>query len=116
MADVIAYEPDLLFSSKIEAAAAKAGLHVKVISDLDGFLRELEQASRVVFLNLDAVEGKFAELEVLTKHVPGRVVGYHSHVNTRVAEEARRVGIGVVLSRGVFVRRLDEILKEFSSG
>jgi hypothetical protein len=115
-ADVIAYEPDLLFSSKIEAAATKAGLQAKVTSNLEELLRDLEQAApRVVFLNLDVAEGKLAVLEGVAKHGSSRFVGYYSHVNTQLAEEARRIGISVVISRGAFVTRLPEILKEFSS-
>jgi hypothetical protein len=114
--DVIAYEPDLLFSSKIEAAATKAGLQAKVASNLEELLRELEQAApRVVFLNLDAAEGKLGALEGVVKSGSRRFVGYYSHVNTQLAEEARRIGVSVVISRGAFVTRLPEILKELSS-
>ncbi len=116
-ADIIAYEPDLLFSSKIEAAATKAGLQTKVTSNLEALLRDLEKAPpRIVFLNLDAAEGKFAALEAVTQQGSSKIVGYYSHVNTKLAEQARRIGVSVVISRGAFVIRLPEILKQFSSG
>lgn len=37
-------------------------------------------------------------------------VGYYSHVNAQVAEEARRVGFDVILSRGAFVAKMAETL------
>ncbi len=116
-AEIVAYEPDLLFSSGIEAASAKAGLHAIITSDLEELIWELKQATpRVVFLNLDAAEGKLAALEAFAKNGVCKFVGYYSHVNTPLAEEARRIGIDSILSRGAFVARLDGILKGLGSG
>lgn len=115
--EVFVYEPDLLFSSRIESVSAKAGFQARVLSDFEGFLQELERAApRIVFLNLDAAEGKLAALEGIAKNGSCKIVGYYSHVNTRLAEEARRIGLVRVFSRGAFVTRLDEILRELSSG
>jgi len=90
---------------------------VKVFGNLEEFILEANQSTaQVALVNLDAAEGKLASLEGLPKNVSCKVVGYYSHVNSRLAEEARRIGIGRVLSRGAFVSKLEGILKEFSSG
>ncbi len=117
IADIIVFEPDLLFSSRIESAAAKVGFDVKFVGNLQQIVQELKESSpRMVILNLDAAEGKLAPLEELLKVGSFKAVGYYSHVSALVAEEARRVGIDLVLSRGVFVSRISEVLRELSSG
>lgn len=115
--ELIVFEPDLLFSSRVESAATKAGVQVKVFGNLEEFIGEAKQTSaQVALVNLDAAEGKLASLEGLSKNASCKVIGYYSHVNSRLAEEARRIGIGMVLSRGAFASKLEGILKECSSG
>ena len=90
---------------------------MKVFGNLDEFIGEAKQTSaQVALVNLDAAEGKLASLEGLPKNASCKVIGYYSHVNSQLAEEARRVGVNMVLSRGAFVSKLEEILTEFSSG
>ncbi len=80
-------------------------------------VQQLKEATpRIVILNLDAAQGKLGALEGLLKDMSFQTVGYYSHVNTRLAEEARRIGIGIILSRGVFAARLGQILEELRSG
>jgi DNA-binding NarL/FixJ family response regulator len=106
-----------LFSSRIESAAATVGIRVKIMSNLEEFLEETRQTTpRVVLVNLDATDGKLATLEGVAKNASCKVVGYYSHVNTGLAEEARRIGISIVLSRGAFTHELEGILKEFRLG
>ncbi len=115
-AQIIAYEPDLLFSSKIESAAAKFALEVKVTGDLDELLRELRKTvPEIVFVNLDKAEGNLAALEEYARKSACQVVGYYSHVNTKLAEEARRIGFDSVVSRGVFAAKLDQTLAALRS-
>lgn len=117
MAQLIVFEPDLLFSSRIESAAAKAGFPVKVFDNLDEFLKEAKQSTpQVALVSLDAAVGKLAALEGLARSLSCRVVGYYSHVNSSLAEEAQRTGITAVFPRGAFANKLEAILREFSSG
>jgi len=105
-----------LFSSRIESAAARFGIRVNVMSNLDELLEEIRQITpRVVLVNLDAMEGKLATMEGVAKNTSHKVVGYYSHVNRGLAEEARRIGISLVLSRGAFASKLEGILREFCS-
>ncbi len=106
-----------MFSSRIEGAAAKAGVDVKFVSSFQEMVQQLKEVRpRIVILNLDAAQGKLEALEEVVKGGSFKTVGYYSHVNTRLAEEAQRIGIGIILSRGVFAARLSQILEEFSSG
>lgn len=117
MAQLIVFEPDLLFSSRIESAAAKAGFPVRVFDNLDEFLKEAKQSTpQVALVNLDAAVGRFAALEGLARSLSCKVVGYYSHVNSSRAEEAQRTGISAVFPRGAFANKLESLLREFSSG
>jgi len=87
------------------------------MNNLEEFLEEIRQTTpRVVFVNLDAVEAKLATLESVAKTASCKVVGYYSHVNSALAEEARRLGISIVLSRRAFTHELEGILKQFCLG
>jgi ActR/RegA family two-component response regulator len=117
MSQLIVFEPDLLFSSRIESAAAKAGFSAKVFGNLDEFLQEAKQSTpKVALVNLDVAVGRFAGLEDLARSPSCKVVGYYSHVNSSLAEEAQRTGINAVFPRGAFANKLEMLLREFSSG
>jgi len=60
--------------------------------------------------------GRFAALEGLARSRSCKVVGYYSHVNSSLAEEAQRTGISAVFPRGAFAHKLEAMLREFSSG
>lgn len=106
-----------MFSSRIESAAERAGIQVKVMNNLEEFLEETRQTTpRVALVNLDATEGKLATLGGVAKKASCKVVGYYSHVNSGLAEEARRIGISIVLSRRAFTHELEGILKQFCLG
>lgn len=105
-----------MFSSRIESAAAKLGVEVKVFGSLEEFVREASQTTtRVALVNLDLAKEKLAGLEGLSGNASCKVVGYYSHVDSQLAEEAQRLGVDVVLSRGAFVSKLEAMLKELCS-
>lgn len=115
MVQMIAFEPDLLFSSKIEGAAAKNEIEVRVVSDSEELFRTLKETTpRVLLVNLDSWEGNLARLEELARKKSCKLVGYYSHVNTRLADQAKNVGFDTVISRGAFVSGLNQMLNEYS--
>ena len=108
--EVVLFEPDLLFSSKIEGAAKRLNIELRVFTDLNELLRELEgSVPRAFVISLDALEGKLSALKNLLRG-RSRVIGYYSHVKAHLAEEAKGVGMEIVLSRGAFVARMEEVL------
>jgi hypothetical protein len=105
-----------MFSSRIESAAAKAMVTVKVLDRLERFVEEAKQdAPKLALVNLDAAKGQLSMLEILIKNSSCEFVGYYSHVNSDLGPEARRVGFRVALSRRAFVNKLEEMLKELPS-
>lgn len=112
-ASILAFEPDLLFSSKLESASEKMGIEIRVVSDVTRLLQELQSnAPSFLIANLDALEGKLDSLKSLVGGKSFRSVGYYSHVNARLGEEARSIGIRMVMSRGAFVGKFEELLKQ----
>src|SRR3990172_3823256 len=108
--EVVLFEPDLLFSSKIEGAAKRLSVELRVLTDLNELLRELEGGGpRAFVISLDALEGKLSALKNLLRG-RSRVIGYYSHVKTYIAEEAKGVGVETMFSRGAFAARMEEIL------
>ena len=107
------FEPDLLFSSKIASTATKLGVAITVVTDLQGFLSMLKENWPVgLIVDLDALGARINDLAGPVHEKCCTAVGYYSHVNARVAEEARTVGFDVVLSRGTFVAKMAETLRK----
>ena len=108
--EVLVYEPDLLFSSGIESAARRHGFDVKLIDTPTELAESLnEKTPSVVVVNLDAIEN-IDTFSGLTGRQGCRFVGYYSHVDARVGEDAMKAGCETVLPRRAFVARLNEIL------
>ncbi len=111
LTDVVAFEPDLFFSSRIESTARNVGASVLIASDFAEFLRMAElDAPRIVLLDLDYAKGKLRDFESFARSGNCETVGYYSHVNSAVAEEAKRVGVGTILTRRSFVEKIRELL------
>ena len=108
--EVLVCEADLLFSSGIESAARRHGFEVRLATTPTDLVETLkEKMPSVVIVNLDAV-GVLVALSGVNRKPGGRFVGYYSHVNSRVAEEAKKLGFETVLPRSAFVSKLNEIL------
>jgi hypothetical protein len=113
---VFVFEPDLLFSSRIESAGHKLGLDLKVavsVSDLKEALKE--SVPRMLLVNLDAL-GVGSKALVGLVHGACRLVGYYSHADSNLAKEALAVGFDMVIPRRALVDRLSEIFAGTSSG
>ena len=100
--EVLICEADLLFSSGIESAARRHGFEVRLTMTPNDLIESLnEKAPNVVIVNLDAV-GMLDVLSGLNRKQGCQFVGYYSHVNPSVAEEAKKVGFETVLPRWRF--------------
>jgi len=114
---IVVFEPDLLFSSRIEGQARRIGADVKLVTAYDELLRQLRQnVPKLLIMNLDLLETRLDQLQEILGGKSCKSVGYYSHVNTRLGEEARRHGIGLMMSRGAFVAKMKEVLAQASQG
>ena len=110
---ILLLEPDLLFSSQIESAARKNGHEVKLTTCLHDLIEALKEGEvfHKMIVNLDAIDNSETFTTLATQRGSQRI-GYYSHVETKIAEEARQAGFDVVLPRRAFVIKLNELLAE----
>jgi hypothetical protein len=100
---------DLLFASKISAAAKSANVPVKMLRDV-AKLHDEEEAGRLI---VDLTQEGFIEAAAEWKQrTGGRVTGFAGHADMETITRARDAGIDQVLAKGEFVGRLREILRE----
>jgi len=116
---IIAVLDDLFFSSKIREAAKPLGLDLEFIKNTHGLIQKLESAmpSLIIFdLNykasnpLQTIQKLKSSPEL--KDIP--VLGFLSHVQTELKEEATKAGYDLILPRSKFSRDLIDILKRYS--
>ena len=112
---ILVVADDLLFRSKISTAAKALGVVVRAATTPDRAIeRAREDKPTLVLLDLDGqrpapfeVLRRFAEDDELKQL---ETVGFVSHVHADVIQQARALGVGLVLARSAFVAQLPSIL------
>ena len=120
---IVAVLDDLMFTSKIRAAAAGLGVTVTFARSAETALATLRAketspgsapAQRLVLIDLNGsatdplgVVSAIRAVDTL-RDVP--IIGFVSHVQTQLIDAARRAGTTDVVSRSAFVQRLPELL------
>ncbi len=113
---VLVYEPDLLFSSRIESVGAKFGLEVRTVTTANALREGLKGVlPKLLLVNLDALDERHESLKELVSPGSCRLLGYYSHVDAESAEEALRSGFELVIPRRAFAVKLNEIFAKVSS-
>ena len=112
---ILVVADDLLFRSKISAAAKPLGVIVRAATTPDAAIeRAREDKPTLVLIDLDGQRpAPFEVLERLGSDpaltgLP--TVGFVSHVHADLVQRARGLGIGSVLARSAFVQLLPELL------
>jgi PleD family two-component response regulator len=112
---VLAAVADLLFSSRIRAAAAAAAAEVRFARTAADVMREAESALPSLLL-IDLNAAPLAPIETISRFKADprlatvRIVGFVSHVQADVIAAARAAGIDEVMARSAFVSKLQELL------
>ncbi len=108
---ILAVADDMLFRSKLEAAAAQLGIPLTIAADASPALRPGSGWSRVL-IDLNLARGDaLAMIRALRAAHPGLpVIGYCSHVQLDLPQRAREAGCTTVLPRSAFVEQLPELL------
>lgn len=112
---VLCVVDDMLFASKIRAAANALGVTVGFEKHADAVAARVvaEQPSLVIF-DLDAARLRAVETVAALKGNPAtaatRTLGYVSHVQAERIAEARAAGIDEVKARSAFASQLGDIL------
>jgi DNA-binding response OmpR family regulator len=107
---------DLMFGSRLAAAAARAGLTVEQVGSLDAAVRRLasnDVGLVIVDLSSSALDPADAvqRLRAARDDVPILAFGPHVHEGRLAA--ARAAGASEVLSRGAFDAHIDDVLRRY---
>jgi len=114
---VLAGVDDLLFSSKVAAAAKAAGVEVRFARSLEALVDAARAGSpRLVILDLNSARVRPLEAVAAMKAEPALAaiptVGFVSHVQADLIARAREAGVDQVLARSAFVAQLPQLLQE----
>jgi DNA-binding NarL/FixJ family response regulator len=116
---ILAAVDDLMFASKISAAARQLGVEVIFARSPDEVLRQaraLRPPLAIFDLNSTRTE-PLATISAIKAdaNLSGiRTIGFVSHVQTALIEEARQAGVDEVMARSAFSAKLGEILQSGS--
>jgi DNA-binding NarL/FixJ family response regulator len=112
---ILALVDDLLFSSKIKAAADAASRPLTFVRNPDAMIDAIRtHRPDVVIVDLDRTT--LAPIEFIRNVrsqadvAKTRIVGYVSHVKVDVIESARAAGIDQVMARSAFVNALPRLV------
>ncbi len=101
---------DLVFRSKIHAAAERQGVALRLAprgSTLAEAIAGIEHPTVLADLG---EPGLLEQVRAAKATGPVRVIGYLGHLQEALMAEARAAGVDEVLTRGQFVGRLDSLL------
>ena len=111
MARVLALVDDIFFQAKILAAARQAGAELSCCTTAETLLEQAQAAApALVIVDLNARADALGAIEQLAAGNSIPVVAFLSHVQTDLAERARRAGCAEVMPRSQFSRDLPAIL------
>ena len=115
---ILAAVSDLLFASKISAAAKQLGLPVEFFREKEKLFQAAANTPAIVLVDLnnitlDPIE-LIASLKANPSTQPAQVIGYVSHVQHGRRREAEKAGCDLVLPRSVFSQNLIELLRQHS--
>jgi CheY-like chemotaxis protein len=112
------YTRDLLFSSRVCAAAADCGLRVSLATD-SGQLAAHVSAGQGDLVLIDLAE-RDLELEAVVDQLrrlprpPEAIVAFGPHVQASLLQRARDIGCDEVLTRGEFNKRMSAVLSRYA--
>jgi PleD family two-component response regulator len=115
---ILAVLSDLFFSVKLADAAKRAGLSLEFVKDpLDVIAKARLKPSLIILdLNFEAVQplDLIAKLKSAADTKGVSVIGYVSHVQGELKQQAHDAGCDMVLARSAFSQSIPQIFKRHS--
>lgn len=114
---VIAVLDDLFFTVKIADAAKRVGLDVSFVKTKDAAIDKLKQQPAIVVIDLNCTAVDPINLAATLKrdYSSTPVIGFVSHVQTEVRQQAQLAGCDLVLARSVFSTQLPDVLRRYAA-
>ena len=116
---ILAVVEDLLFTVKISDAAKRAGLEVEFVKSERDVI-EKATAEKPLLIILDLNFSAVQPLKLISKMKSNgdmkqiSVIGYLSHVQGELKQQAQEAGANIVMARSAFSQNLPQILKRHS--
>lgn len=113
---ILAVVDDLLFTVKINDAAKRAGLDVDFLKSEQAVL-EKARAEKPLLVIIDLNNNSVQPLRLISKlKTDGdlkqiSLIGYLSHVQGELKQQAQEAGANIVMARSAFSQNLQQILK-----
>lgn len=117
MPDVIGLMDDLFFQVKVAETAKQLGLDFKVAVSPEPFLDLARSQPKLAIVDLNVRAGGAATVGKLRAAESGtntrlRVIGFLSHLQRDLAEQAKAAGCDEVMPRSAFTQNLAAILAQ----
>jgi len=111
MAEIVGLMDDLFFQMKVLETAKQLGMQFKVANTAESLMELIATSSKLVIIDLNARNGAIQAIErVRAGKNSVRMVGFLSHVQVDLAEQARAAGCDEVMPRSKFTQNLAQIL------
>ena len=116
---VLAVLSDLFFSVKLTDAAKRAGMALEFVQDPKELLKKAhDNPSLIIFdLNFEAAQPLklIGKLKGSTETKGISLIGYVSHVQGELKQQAHEAGCDMVLARSAFSQNLPQIFKRHAT-
>lgn len=115
---VLAAVSDLIFISKISAAARQAGCSVEFFRQAEKLKAAIRTEPCIIIVDLNGTGfdplALLADLKATPEARHAKVIAYLSHVQHELKREAETAGADLVLPRSVFSQNLYDLLRQRS--
>lgn len=116
---ILAVVEDMFFTVKINESAKRAGMPIEFVkSETDALARAANQPVLIIIdLNCARIEplNLISSLKSNQETKDINVIGYLSHVQGELKQQAQGAGCDMVMARSAFSQNLPQILKRYSS-
>jgi PleD family two-component response regulator len=115
---VLAVVSDLFFSVKLAEAAKRAGMALEFVKEPDDVLEKAKDRPQLIVLDLNFEAADPLSLigtlkgSAETKGIS--LIGYLSHIQGELKQQAQEAGCDMVLARSAFSQNMSQIFKRHS--
>lgn len=115
---VLAVVTDLFFSVKLTEAAKRAGLSLEFVTDSKEVLEKAKSKPSLIIFDLNFEKAHPVKLigklkgDSDTKGIS--LIGYLSHIQVELKQQAQEAGCDMVLARSAFSQNMPQIFKRHS--
>jgi len=115
---VLAVVSDLFFSVKLSEAAKRAGLALEFVKENQDVLEKAKARPQLIVLDINFESANPLQLIGALKGSPETkgisLIGYLSHIQGELKQQAQEAGCDMVLARSAFSQNMSQIFKRHS--